>query len=130
MGKRTIDSGHKQNHADFEECNKIMEKLETALDSQPIDFNKINEVLYTLTNPSFKYPNVEKCCETCTALEKNERWRKALDTLKTLEGKTDPDEVNEIFQKGCLNLTDGYGYFQDKDSFTDWRWLFGKSYHH
>ncbi len=76
MGKRTIYSGHKQNHADLKECLDIIEKMENALESYPIDFNKINEVLYTITNSTFKYPNVKKCSETCTAHERNEQWKK------------------------------------------------------
>ncbi len=112
MGKRTIDSGHKQNHADLKECLEIMKKMETALESHPIDFNKINEVLYLITSPIFKYPNVEKCSETCTALERNEQWKKALDGLKTLEGVTNPDDINEVFQKSRLYLFGGEGYFQ------------------
>jgi len=125
MGKRIINSGHKQNHADLKECTELMEKIESALESFPIDFNKINEVLYVITSPTFKYPNVQKCCETCTAHERNKQWEKALNDLKSLEGITNPDDLNEIFERSRLHLVGGYGYFQDKDAFSDWRMLYG-----
>lgn len=103
---------HPKNSCDPTQCNEIIEKIEVALDSHPIDFVKIMEAMYLLNSPSFKYPSVEKCSPTCTAPESNKRWAKALDKLKTIEFEIDEDNIHEIFEVSMLHLSDGKGYFQ------------------
>ena len=112
MIKKKIDSPVKSSHVEFEQYNKILREFDTALETDFIDYDSINRLLYEITSPQFKYPSVRKCRKTCTAEEKNIQWRKAIDQLKKLEGVTDPNDIREIYETARLNLLLGEGYYQ------------------
>jgi len=104
MLKKTIQHTVASNHADMKESIEIIRKMDDAVDSTPIDFNAINEVLYTITSPQFKYPTMEPCCNNCPGPEKNKIWAKAFDIMKTMEGVTDPDELLFIYDMARLHI--------------------------
>jgi hypothetical protein len=82
----------------------LIDGIGNALNSNPVNFDEINTVLYIINSPSFKYPVVEKCCKTCTADEKGERWKKAINQIKGIEGMTDMDEIKLLYEISRFNL--------------------------
>jgi len=109
--KKWVDNPVRGSHVEFEQYDKILKAFDKALETDFIDYDSINTLLYEITSPQFKYPNIKKCCEACTAEEKNIQWRRAIDQLKKIEGVTDPDEIRRIYETARLNLLLGEGYF-------------------
>ena len=112
--KKPFVSPVKGNHADMQEYIEMMNDVETAIESRPIDFEKLNKILYNITSPDFKYPHVEKCCKNCTAPERNEEWKNAIDRLKEMEGLTDYNDLIEIYELSRLHLLGGGDVYGNK----------------
>jgi len=111
MGKKSfIDPNFHRTSRDMRDCQKMFDELESALEQHPVDFDKINEVIYIITDPLYKYPKLEKCSPNCTAPKINEMWKKAIDTLKTMQGITDIEELWPIMQMSQLLLLEGKDY--------------------
>jgi len=113
MKKVFDDPTYRPNKAEhYEKYQKIQEDLEKAIEQIPMDLDGINRVMFIITDPKFEYPHVKPCCNQCTAEESNIQWAKAIDILKTIEGKTNPEDIKEIYEKGMLQFSGGLGYFQ------------------
>ena len=86
---------------------KIMNGIGDALDSTPVDYYKVIELIYKISSPSFVYPEIKPCCSSCNVALKNEKYHKAFDILKTLDGKTELDDIREIYEIARLYFMGG-----------------------
>ena len=113
MKKFVDDPTYRPNYVEhYEKYQKIEQDLENAMNQIPMDMDGINRFLFIITDPKFEYPHVKPCSKKCNAEDLNVQWAKAFDILKTIEGKTNPSDIKEIYEKGMLQLVGGRGYFQ------------------
>ena len=75
---------------------KLINDIHSAVESYPPNMTLLETVLYEINSPSFKYPELKKCCLSCTANKLNKEMRDAFDILKTISIL---DQFEEIMRK-------------------------------
>ena len=63
---------------------KMIQDIQKAVESHPPNMIQLESILYKINSPSFKYPEMKKCCKKCNATQQNKRLREAFDILKTI----------------------------------------------
>ena len=116
MPSKTFDNPVPPKTIKLEYWQKLIQKIQDSVEEHPINRLAINEVIFKVTSPNFKYPEIEKCCNTCQVSITNQRFHKALDKIKTMSENDSSedlmekiDELNYIFGINSTSLKGSVG---------------------